>query len=62
MSPIKINVRRISNIGAARIFDCGEANHKSHAMTSSEIFKRGAFVDQTFRRMENQKSWPGFGK
>ena len=27
-------------IGVARIFD-GGANHKSHAMTSSEIFKKG---------------------
>ena len=31
-------------IGVARIFDWGEApNHKSHAMTSSEIFKKGTF-------------------
>ena len=29
-----------SDIGVARIFDWG-ANHKSHAMTSSKIFKRG---------------------
>ena len=30
-------------IGVARIFDCGGPNHKSHAMTSSEIFKKGTF-------------------
>ena len=30
-------------IGVARIFDWGGSNHKSHAMTSSKIFKRGTF-------------------
>ena len=31
-------------IGEARIFDCGEeANHKSHAVTSSQIFERETF-------------------
>ena len=31
-------------IGVARIFDWGGGpNHKSHAMTSSEIFKKGTF-------------------
>ena len=30
-------------IGVARIFDWGGPNHKSPAMTSSEIFKRGSF-------------------
>ena len=30
-------------IGLARIFDWGGPNHKSHAMTSSEIFKKGTF-------------------
>ena len=38
-----------ANIGVARIFDRGwgggggGANHKSHAITSSEIFKKGTF-------------------
>ena len=31
------------NIGVARIFDLGGPNHKSHAMTSTEIFKKGPF-------------------
>ena len=30
-------------IGVARIFDWEGPNHKSHAMTSSKIFKRGIF-------------------
>ena len=30
-------------IGVARIFDWGGPNHKTHAMTSSEIFKKGTF-------------------
>ena len=30
-------------IGVARIFHWGGPNHKSHAMTSSEIFKRETF-------------------
>ena len=30
-------------IGLARIFDWGAPNHKSHAMTSSEIFKKVTF-------------------
>ena len=30
-------------IGVARIFDWGGPNHKSHAMTSSKIFKKGTF-------------------
>ena len=30
-------------IGVARIFDWGGSNYKSHAMTSSKIFKRGTF-------------------
>ena len=34
----------LPHVGVARIFDWrGEANHKSHAMTSSEIFKKGNF-------------------
>ena len=32
-----------SAIGVAKIFDWGGANHKSHAMTSSEILERGTF-------------------
>ena len=31
------------SISLARIFDWGGANHKSHAMQSSEIFDRGTF-------------------
>ena len=47
-------------ISVARIFDRGGGpNHKSHAMTSSEIFKRGIFAGQRYRRMEGQKQWPG---
>ena len=34
---------RSKTIGVARIFDWGGPNHKSHAMTSSEIFKKGRF-------------------
>ena len=30
-------------IGVARIFDWGGPNHKSRAMTSSKIFKKGTF-------------------
>ena len=37
----------------------GGANQKSHAMKSSEIFERGIFVGQRYRRMEDQKPWPG---
>ena len=33
-------------------------NQKSHAMKSSEIFDRGIFVGQRYRRMEDQKPWP----
>ena len=32
-----------SDIGLAANFDWESPNHKSHAMTSSEIFKRGTF-------------------
>ena len=28
-------------------------------MKSSEIFERGNFVGQRYRRMEDQKPWPG---
>ena len=37
----------------------GGANQKSHAMKSSEIFEKGIFVGQRYRRMEDQKPWPG---
>ena len=37
----------------------GGANQKSHAMKSSEIFERGMFVGQRYRRMEDPKPWPG---
>ena len=43
----------------ARIFDWGGANQKSHAMKSSENFERGIFIGQRYRRMEDQKPWPG---
>ena len=46
-------------IGVAKIFDWGVSNQKSHAMTSSEIFERGTFCGQRYRRMEDQKPWPG---
>ena len=37
----------IYSISVARIFDWGgRANHKLHAMTSSQIFERGIFVGQ----------------
>ena len=32
------------SIGVARIFDWGGPNHKSQAMTLSEIFKKGNFL------------------
>ena len=33
----------IGTKGIVRIFDWGGANHKKHAMTSSEIFEKGTF-------------------
>ena len=45
----------LSSIGVARILIGGGPNHKSHAMTSSEIFKKGTFVGQRYRRMEDLK-------
>ena len=33
----------VACIGVARIFDWGGPNHKSHAMMSSEIFKKRSF-------------------
>ena len=49
-------------IDVARIFDWGGGgglNQKSHAMKPSEIFERGIFVEQRYRRMEDQNPWPG---
>ena len=48
-------------IGVARIFDWVGPNHKSHAMTSSETSKEEFFWEQRYRRMEDQKQWPGVG-
>ena len=46
-------------ISVTRIFDWGGGlNHKSHAMTSSEIFKKKFFVGQRYRRMEDLKLQP----
>ena len=36
------------------------ANHKSHAMTSSEIFNRETFCGKLFCRMKDLKPWPVF--
>ena len=52
-------------IGVAGIFDWGGggggrgANHKSPIITSSKIFKKGTFYGKKYRRMENEKRWPG---
>ena len=48
-------------IGVATIFDWGGPNYKSHAMTSSVTSKEKFFVKQRYRRMEDQKPWPGVG-
>ena len=37
-------------IGVARILDWRGPNHKSHAMSSFEIFKEEKFVEQRYRR------------
>ena len=45
-------------IGVASIFDWGGgggANHKSHAIMLSKIFKKGTFVGPRYRRMEDLK-------
>ena len=44
------------NVG--RIFDLG-ANHKSHAMKSSEFSKTELFAGQRYRRMKDQKPLTG---
>ena len=49
------------SLGVARIFDWGGPNHKSHAMTSSETLKKEFFEGERYRRMEDQKPWPGAG-
>ena len=43
-------------IGVARIFDWGGANHKLHAMTSSEIFKRETFCGTKISLNERSKT------
>ena len=50
------------NIDVTRIFDWEGPNHKLHAMTLSEIFERGYFVGQRYRRIEDQKSLSGLPK
>ena len=37
-------------VGVARILEWRGPNHKSHAKTSLEIFKREIFVEQRYRR------------
>ena len=38
----------------------GGSKHRSHAMTSSEIFEKKTFVGQRYRGTEDQmKPWPG---
>ena len=48
-------------IDVARIFDWGVA--QNHKITSNDVirnFKRGIFLwEQRYRRMEDQKPWPG---
>ena len=39
----------------------GGANHKPHALTSSETSKEEFLRRQGYRRMEDQKPWPGVG-
>ena len=39
----------------------GGANHKLHATTSSETSKQEFFGGQRYRKMEDQKPWPGVG-
>ena len=52
------------DIAVARIFDRRGANYKSHTMTSSKIFETGTFcrTDTVYRRMEDQKPWPGLAR
>ena len=56
-------LRACQSIGVARIFDWGRGgpNRKLHAMTSSETLKRNFLWGQRYRRMEDQKTWPGVG-
>ena len=55
---VENTVSGFERIGAARIFNWRGTNHKSHAMTPSEVFVRGTFVGQRYRRMDDQKHWP----
>ena len=54
-------------ICVARILDWRGPNHKSHAMTSSQIFKRenvyGTKISKIFLcNKEDEKLWPGWPK
>ena len=40
----------------------GGPNLKSHVKTSSESLKEVFFMGQRYRKMEDQKPWPGVGK
>ena len=42
-------------------FQLEGANHKSHALTSSKTTKEEFLRGQRYRRMEDQKPWPGVG-
>ena len=52
-------LKRQSEHRDSQDFLLGGANHKLHAMTPSKIFKRGTFFGERYRRMEDQKPWPG---
>ena len=43
--------------GVARILDWRGPNHKSHAMTSSEIFKEKIFVKQRYVEQRYRRSF-----
>ena len=50
----------MSYINVAKIFDwVSGPNGKLHAMTLSKFFEKRLFIEQRYRRMEDQK--PGFG-
>ena len=38
------------------------ASHKSHAITSSEIFEKELFTGPRYCKIEDQKPWPGFSR
>ena len=48
------------NLNLARIFGSGEGpGHKSYSMNSTKFLnKKGRFIGQRFRRMEDQKPGP----